>query len=68
MMPRTILFKKRFAHLDRVRGLKIGASLPGWFRAIAGNGSMTWLERKKRQLQQEKIDLIEIADSADSPE
>ena len=49
-------------------GLKEGTSLPGWLRAIARNRAKTWLERKKRQPQQEKIDLAEIADGADSPE
>ena len=49
-------------------GLQVGASLPGWLRAIARNRAKTWLERKKRQPQREKIDLTKIADSADSPE
>ena len=49
-------------------GLKASSSLPGWLRAIARNRAKTWIERQRRQPQQEKIDLSQIADSADSPE
>ena len=50
-------------------GLKAGSSFPGWLRAIARNRAKTWLEQQKRQSSlREKVDLTQIADSADSPE
>jgi len=50
-------------------GLKEGSSFAGWLRAIARNRAKTWLGQQKRQSPlREKVDLTQIADSADSPE
>jgi RNA polymerase sigma-70 factor (ECF subfamily) len=48
--------------------LRQSAALPGWLNTIARNRAKTWLERQRRQPLQEKVDLAQIADSADSPE